>query len=152
METNPAILLAKALAKIQAYKKKIKTLMKDIQIPPQTVQLQGEIETLQHEVLDLKGRLVVLDVEKCKWEEEKQKMQKRIDELNDYITLKDRSPTTLAIRDMSEMSLKDLEITQFKEANQELKDMITAKESEDFADDIRTLNQKVRRYEERIIG
>ena len=130
------ILPAKSLAKIQAYKKKIKTLMKDIQIPPQTVQLQGEIETLQHEVLDLKVILVMLEGDKCTWEEEKKNMQKRIDELNDYITFEDRSLTTLVIKYMSKMSLKDLEITQLKEANQELKDMITAKESEDSAKEI----------------
>ena len=53
---------------------------------------------------------------------------------------------------MSEMSLKDLEITQLKEANQELKDRITAKENEDFAEDIRTLREKVARLEERVIS
>ena len=50
------------------------------------------------------------------------------------------------------MSLKDLEITQLKEANQELKDRITAKESEDIAKEIRTLKEKVTRFEERVIG
>ena len=59
METEQDILLTKLLAKIQAYKKKRKTPMKDIQLPPQTMQLEGEIEALQNEVLDLKGRLVV---------------------------------------------------------------------------------------------
>ena len=63
-----------------------------------------------------------------------QNMHMRIDELNDYITLEDRSPNALAIKDMSEMSLKDLEITQLKEANQELKDRTTTKESEDVAE------------------
>ena len=78
--------------------------MKDIQIRPQTMKLEGDIEALKHEVLDLKGRLVVLEADKHTWEEEKQKMQKRIDELNDYSTLEGRSPTALAIKDMSEMS------------------------------------------------
>ena len=41
-------------------------------------------------------------------------MQKRIDELNDYSTPKDISPTILVIKDMFHMSLKDLEITQLK--------------------------------------
>ena len=50
------------------------------------------------------------------------------------------------------MSLKDLEITQLKEANQELKDMITAKENEEFAKDINTLKEKIASFEERIIG
>ena len=79
-------------------------------------------------------------------------MQKRIDELNDYSTSEYISPTTLAIKDMSEMSLKDLEITQLKEANQELKDRITAKESEDSAKENKTLKEKVARFEERVIG
>ena len=63
--------------------------MKDIQLPPQTVQLEGEIEALKHEVLDLKGFLSMLDADKRTWEEENQKMQKRIDELNDYSTPED---------------------------------------------------------------
>ena len=79
-------------------------------------------------------------------------MQKRIDELNDYSTPKDRSPTSPAIKDMSKKSLNDLEITQLKEANQELKDRIIAKESEYFAEEIRTLKEKVSKFEERVIG
>ena len=59
----------------------------------------------------------MLEADKCTWEEEKKNMQKRIDELNDYSTPEDRSPTSLAIKDMLEMSLKDLEITQLKEFN-----------------------------------
>ena len=59
-------------------------------------------------------------------------------------------PTTLVIKDMSEMSLKELEITQLKEANQELKDRITTKES--AAKEIRTLKEKVTRFDERVIG
>ena len=50
------------------------------------------------------------------------------------------------------MSLKDLEITQLKEINQELNDRITAKESEDASKEIRTLKEKVTRFEERVIG
>ena len=50
------------------------------------------------------------------------------------------------------MSLKDLEITQLKEGNQDLKDRITAKESEDSTREIRTLKEKITRFEERIIG
>ena len=79
-------------------------------------------------------------------------MQKRINELNDYSTLEEKSSTALAIKDMSEMSLKDLEITQLKEANQELKDEITAKEREDSIEEIRTLKEKVTRFEERVIS
>ena len=79
-------------------------------------------------------------------------MQKIIDELNYYSTPEDISPTALPFKDMSEMSLKDLEITQLKEANQEIKDRITAKESEDTAKEIRTLKEKVARFEERVIG
>ena len=74
-----------------------------------------------------KATLLCLEAGKRTWVEEKQKMQKIIDELNDYRTPEDRSPTTLEIKDMSEMSLKDLEITQLKESNQEIKDMIIAK-------------------------
>ena len=47
---------------------------------------------------------------------------------------------------MYEMSLKDLETTQLKEDNQELKDRITTKESEDSAEEIRTLKEKVARF------
>ena len=107
---------------------------------------------MQHEVLDLKGCRVMLKANKRTWEDEKQKMQKRIDELNDYSAPNDILPTTLEIKDMSEMSLKDLEITQLKESNKEVKDKITTKESEDSAEDIKTLKEKVRRYEERVIG
>ena len=71
---------------------------------------------------------------------------------NYYSTPEDRSPTALAIKDMSEMSLKDLEITQLKEDNQDLKGRITAKESEDSAEDIKKLKEKVERFEERVIG
>ena len=73
-------------------------------------------------------------------------MHKRIDELNYCSTPEDRSPTALAIKDMSEISLKDLEITQMKEANQELKDRITTKEGEDSVEEIRTLKEKVTRF------
>ena len=52
---------------------------------------------------------------------------------------------------MSEMSLKDLEITQLKEANKELKDTIIAKESEYSTEEIKTLKYKLIRYEERVI-
>ena len=94
----------------------------------------------------------MLETEKHTWEEEKQKMQKVINELNDYNTPVDRSPTSLAIKDMSEMSLKDLEITQLKESNQYLKDRITAKESEDSPEDIMIIKDQVTRFEERVIG
>ena len=70
METKNPIFPANPLAKIQASKKESKKPMKDIQLPPQTMQLEGEIEALKHEVLDLKGRLVVLDAEKRTWEED----------------------------------------------------------------------------------
>ena len=50
------------------------------------------------------------------------------------------------IKDMSDMSLKDLEITQLKEANRELKDTITAKESEDSPKEIKTLKDKIDRF------
>ena len=73
------------------------------------MKLQGDIETLQHEVLDLKGRLASLEDDKCTWEKEKKNMKNRIDELNDYSTHEDRSPTALAIKDMPEMPRKDLE-------------------------------------------
>ena len=79
-------------------------------------------------------------------------MQERINDLNEYSTPEDKSPTALVIKSMFDMSLKDLEITQLKEANQELKDRITAKESEDSAKDIKTLKEKIARFEERIIG
>ena len=64
-------------------------------------------------------------------------------------TYEDRSPTALAIKDMSEMSLKDLEITQLKEANQELKVRITVKETEDATKEIKKLKEKVSRFKER---
>ena len=64
---------SKPIANIHAYKKRSKIPIKDIQLRPQTVKLQGEFETLQHEVLDLKGLLVVLEVDKHTWEEEKWK-------------------------------------------------------------------------------
>ena len=35
------------------------------------MQYQGEFETLQHHVLDLKGHLVVSEANKRTWEEEK---------------------------------------------------------------------------------
>ena len=50
----------------------------------------------------------MLEDEKRTWEEEKQKIQNKIDELNDYSTPEDISPTALGIKDMYEMSLKDL--------------------------------------------
>ena len=59
------------LEKIQAYKKRRKIPIKDIQLPPQIVQLQREIETLQHQVLDLKGCLAMLEADKRTWEREK---------------------------------------------------------------------------------
>ena len=108
---------------------------------------------MQYEVFYLKGHLAVLEVDKCTWESEKKKIHKIIDELNDYSTPEDKSPkSALAIKDMSKMSLKDLEITQLKEANQELKDRITAKESEDVVEDIMRLKEKETRFEERVMG
>ena len=117
METEHAILPSNSLAKIQTYEKKSKKPMKDIHLHSQTVQLQVDIETSQHEVLDLKGWLAMMEANKRTWEEEKQNMQKIIDELNYYSTPEERSSTALAIKYISEMSLKDLEISQLKEAN-----------------------------------
>ena len=94
----------------------------------------------------------MLEAHKHTWEEEKQQMQERIDELYEYNTPEDKSPTSLVIKNMSDMSLKDLEITQLKEANQELKDRITAKESEESAKEIKTFKENIARFEERIIG
>ena len=51
------------------------------------------------------------------------------------------------IKDMSEISLKDLKITQLKEAHQELKDRITAKKIEDATKEIRTLKEKGTKFE-----
>ena len=79
-------------------------------------------------------------------------MQKIIDELNDYSTPEDRSTTSLAIKDMSKMSLNDLEITQLKEGNQELKDNITTKKSEYSIEEIKILKYQVTGFEERVIG
>ena len=79
-------------------------------------------------------------------------MQERIDELNEYNTPGYKSPTALVIKNMFGVSLKDLEITQLKESNQELKDRITAKENEDSAREIRKLKEKISRFEERIIS
>ena len=95
----------------------------------------------------MKGCLAVLEADKRTWEEEKWQMQEMIDELNEYNTPEDKSPTALVIKSMPDMSLKDQEITQLKEANQELKDMITAKESEDSSREIRTLKEKIARFE-----
>ena len=64
-----------------------------------------------------KGYLGVLEADKCTWEEEKRQMQEIIDELNEYNTHEYKSPTTLVIKDMFDMSLKDLDVTQLKEAN-----------------------------------
>ena len=94
----------------------------------------------------------MLDADKSTWEEEKKNIQNIIYELNDYSTHEERSPTTLVIKDMSEISLKNLEITQLKEDNQDIKDKIIVKESEDAAKKIRTLKEKVTRFEERVIG
>ena len=78
-------------------------------------------------------------------------MQKRIDELNDYSTPKEISPTTMLIKDMCKMSLKDLEITQLKEGNQEIKYNITTEESEDSIEEIRILKYQVTRFEESVV-
>ena len=94
----------------------------------------------------------MLEADKCMREEEKRQMQERIYELNEYNTHEDKSPIAIAIKDMSDMSLKDLEITQLKESSQELKGRITATESEDSARYIRTLKENIARFEERIIG
>ena len=56
-----------------------------------------------------------------------------------------RSPTIMWLK-MSEMFLKELEITQLNEANQERKDKITTKESENYDEEIRTLKEKVVRF------
>ena len=53
---------------------------------------------------------------------------------------------------MSDMSLKDLEITQLKEANQELEDRITANEREEFDREIKTLKENIAKFEEIIVG
>ena len=50
------------------------------------------------------------------------------------------------------MNTTHLEITQLKKSNQDLKDRITAKESEDFAKEIKTLKENIARFKERIIG
>ena len=71
VEIEKAILPVKPLAKIQAYKKKSKTPTKDIQLTPEIVQLEGEIETFQHEFLDLKDQISMLEANKHTWEEGK---------------------------------------------------------------------------------
>ena len=105
------------LAKIQTFKKKNKTPAASITIPPQTVQLQGENTTLKLENIELKAKVISLDNEKNQWLSEKEKMQKEIEELKAREFPEPKSPTSQLVQDMSDISLKDMEITQLKEKN-----------------------------------
>jgi len=58
----------------------------DVTLPPQTVQLQGENDTLKQEVLELRAKIIVLENENNLWQMEKKEMQEKIDELKDYET------------------------------------------------------------------
>ena len=94
----------------------------------------------------------MLEADKCTQKEEKRQLQERFYELNGYNTHEDNSNTAMVIKNVSDMSLKDLDITQLKESIQELKGKITTTESEDSVRDIRTLKENIDRFEERIIG
>ena len=120
MVTKQPTPMMKRAAKIQTFKRKGKVPIPDITLPAQTVQLQGENETLRQEILDLKAKIILLESDKCIWEQEKQDMQGTIDKLKDYDTPEVRSPTDEMVKAMSDVSLKDLEISQLKEANQQL--------------------------------
>jgi len=87
----------------------------DITLHVQTVQLQGENETLRQEFLDLKAKIFLLESDQSTWEQEKQEMQETIDRWKEYDAFGAISPTDEMVKSMLDVSLKDLEISQLKE-------------------------------------
>ena len=66
-------------------------------------------------------------------------MQRNIDKLKFP-----NSPTSQLIQDMSDVSLKDMEITKIKEKNQQLEEELTKKTTEDEQiQEVSRLNEKI---------
>lgn len=108
----------KPLVKVKTFsRKKENTSDVDNSLSQQVIQLQKETSTLQMENIEAKARAVSLEQENEAWKAEKNKLQRKIEKLK-----LPNSPTSQLIQDMSDVSLKDMEITKLKEKNQQLEE------------------------------
>ncbi len=70
------------------------------------------------ENIELKAKVIRLDNEKNLLLAEKEEMQKEIEKMKAKKFSQPKSPISQIVQDMSDISLKDMEITQLKEKNQ----------------------------------
>ncbi len=80
-------------------------------------------------------------------------MVKVIEQLNERRVTKPQSPTTQLIKDMFDVSLKDIEIIELKERNQLLREKLNERKENDPKDqEIAKLNEKILRLKEKVRG
>ena len=137
------------LVKVKTFtRKKENTSDVDNALSQQVIQLQKETSTLQMESIEAKARVVSLEQEKEAWKAEKDKLQRKIEKLK-----LPNSPTSQLIQDMSDVSLKDMEITKLKEKNQQLEEELTKNTTEDEQiQEVSRLNEKISKLKEKTKG
>ncbi len=84
--------------------------------------LQEENSIVKVEKIEIKAKAISLEQEKEAWEDEKENLRREIEELKLKVNAEPNSPTSQLVQDMSDISLKDLEINQLKEMNQQLEE------------------------------
>ena len=93
--------------------KKIKTLRRRGQVvdadtspSPQLVQLHEEINALKVENIETNAKFLSLEKEKTAWDSKKERLLRKIEELNEREFADPKSPTYQLIKDISNISLK----------------------------------------------
>ena len=140
-KTTPA---EKAPEKVQIFKRRAKSNVAEVTLPPQAIQLQEKNATLKVENTELKDKSISLEYDNSLWKMEKEHLLKEIEDLKARMIPETRSPTSHLVHDMSEVSLKDLEISQLKEQNQQLQEELAQKTpNEDDPEEVNKLLDRV---------
>ncbi len=117
-EQAPTPVEDRPVAKIKAFKRRGKVGNVDIAPSPQLAQLHGEIAGSKLQNIEINAKLLSLEGEKSAWEEEKDRMLKVIEQLNERRGAEPQSPATQLTQDIVDISLKEIEIKEHKERNQ----------------------------------
>jgi len=134
----------KAPEKVQIFKRRAKSNVAEVTLPPQAIQLQEKNATLKVENTELKDKSISLEYDNSLWKMEKEHLLKEIEDLKARMIPETRSPTSHLVHDMSEVSLKDLEISQLKEQNQQLQEELAQKTpNEDDPEEVNKLLDRV---------
>ncbi len=101
---------------------------------PDLVKLHDEIADLKLKIVEENAKILVLEEEKKALEEEKNKMLQVIEQLNSNRVTEPHSPlspTDQITQEITSISLKEMEISELKEKNFELKQEITKLQAQD---------------------